>query len=100
MEFFTSPRRRIQSFGPRGDQAFSLTYSTPLARKDAARFYQDCLPQRHWEVTLDSRSGGMTSIAARRPNGSRLTVNIIEYPADQRTMIGVFHAPALDAYGD
>ncbi len=92
--------RRIHSFSPRGGQAVSLAYSTPLDRTKTATFYRERLSEERWEVTLDSLSGGMTSIAARRADGSRLTVNIIENPADQVTMIGIYHSPARDENGN
>lgn len=88
------PQRRILSFSPRGYGSFSLTCSTAQGPADAAAFYRENLAAAHWEMTLDSLSGGMTSIAARQEDGDRLTVNIIEGSVDQRTMIGIYYLPA------
>jgi hypothetical protein len=88
------PRRRIHCFSPRDDGSISLTCSVPEGRRQAAAFYRQALVDKGWQVTLDSLSGGMNTISARREDGSRLTVNIIVNPLEQRTMIGLYHRPA------
>jgi hypothetical protein len=90
------PRRRIHWFNARGNGSLSLTCSVPEGRRQAAAFYRQALADGGWDVTLDSLSGGMNCIAARRDDGSRLTVNIIVNHDDQRTMIGLFHRPASE----
>ncbi len=90
------PRRRIHCFNRRDNGSLSLTCSVPEDRRSAVAFYRQALADGGWEVTLDSMSGGMNSISARREDGSRLTVNVIVNREEQRTMIGLFHRPARD----
>lgn len=90
------PGRRIRSLTPREDGSVSLTYSATKDLQEAADFYRQRLAGLGWEMTRDSFSGGMTTLSARQEDGSRLTVNIIENPAEQRTMIGLYHQPPLE----
>lgn len=89
------PHHRIRSLRPRENGSVSMTYSAEVGRSEAVEFYRRDLAAHGWEVTQDSLSGGMNTLAARQADGSRLTVSIIENPAEKRTMIGLYHQPAV-----